>query len=113
MPDSPRVSRGPRQKRPDEDAELLGNMPSAREIAARIRNRKAGAVLADICRDLGITADHPLWRQINRAIIVHGGNPGKLLTIWLARGRAVWGLPLSPEEEVLYNKLMAALAQPP
>lgn len=110
---APRASRAPREKRLDEDEELLGDMPSAKEIAARLRNRKTGAVLADICRDLGINAEHPLWRQINLAIIVHGGNTGRLLQIWLMRAYALRDLPPSPEEEALYTQFMSAFAQPP
>lgn len=76
---SPRATRTPPTPRPDEDAELLGGLPSAREIAARIRNRRTGAVIVDICRDLGITTQHPLWWEINEAIRHHGGN----LATWL------------------------------
>ena len=38
-------------------------LPTPAEITAdQVRRRPIGAVLADICRDLGITTDHPLWR---------------------------------------------------
>ena len=77
---TPRTSRTPPSPRPDEDAELLGALPSAREIAARIRNRRTGAVIVDICRDLGITTQHPLWREISEVIRHHGGN----LATWLS-----------------------------
>jgi len=74
-----RATRTPPRPRPDEDAELLGGLPSAKDIAARIRNQRTGAVIVDICRDLGITTQHPLWREINDAIRHHGGN----LATWL------------------------------
>jgi hypothetical protein len=51
----------------------LARLPTPEQIAAEIRRRPVGAVLVDICRDLGIMADHPLWRELNLAIIMHGG----------------------------------------
>ena len=67
--------RAPRVKKPlpleealrrlDEDAQaLLARMPTEQEIADAIRHRGIGAVLVDICADLGITSEHPLWREI-------------------------------------------------
>ena len=52
----------------------IARLPTPGDIAAEIRRRPAGAVLADICRDLGIVASHPLWRELSRAIISNGGN---------------------------------------
>jgi hypothetical protein len=80
-----RAARAPRMPDRDEDAELLGNLPSAREIAARIRNRPAGAVIIDICRDLGIDTTHPLWRDIQTAVIRFGGNLVNMLRVWQQR----------------------------
>jgi len=112
-PRSPRKSPAPRQPRIDEEAELLGKLPSAREIARRIRNRKTGAVIAEICRDLGIACDHPLWREINKAIIHHGGNTVPLLRIWFSRARQASHIPPTPEEEAQFDAFMATAAQPP
>jgi hypothetical protein len=39
-------------------------MPTAEQIAAEVRRRPIGAVIADICRDLRILPSHPLWRDI-------------------------------------------------
>jgi len=39
-----------------------------------VRRRPIGAVIADICRDLGILPSHPLWRDVQLAIIKHGGS---------------------------------------
>ena len=44
------------------------------QIAAEVRGRPIGVVIADICRDLGIVASHPLWRDITLAIITEGGH---------------------------------------
>ena len=42
-----------------------------------MRRRPVGAVIADICRDLGIVPGHlnrAFWDEISLAIIVHGGS---------------------------------------
>jgi len=67
----------------------LPDMPTAEEIAAALRNRPAGAVIADICRDLGIVPAHPLWREVMAVLAEYRGNFTKLfksvtkrLTAW-------------------------------
>jgi len=82
---APRAPRAPRRPKVDEDAELRTGLPSAREIAARLRNRKTGAVIVEICRDLGIACDHPLWREINKAIMFNGGRLANMMRIWMRR----------------------------
>ena len=109
----PRGSRGPRRPKVDEEAELLAGLPSAREIAARIRGQRAGAVIADICRDMAIGTDHPLWPEINMALIQYGGNLGKLLRISLRRAEKAWHLPIPLEDQIAFDRLLAAYAQPP
>jgi hypothetical protein len=52
----------------------LAQMPTPADIAADIRRRPIGAVIADICRDLGIVPSNPLWREISIAVIANGGN---------------------------------------
>jgi hypothetical protein len=71
-------------------------MPTAEEIAADIRRRPVGAVLADICRDLGILPVDPLWRELHEAIIVYGGNFARLFKEIMKRGMA-WLEELPPE----------------
>ena len=41
-------------------------LPTPEQIAAEVRRRPIGAVIADICRDLGIMPNHPLWRELQR-----------------------------------------------
>ncbi len=53
-------------------------LPTPEQIAAAVRRQPIGAVIADICRDFGITASHPLWRDVRRAIIKHGGSLARL-----------------------------------
>jgi hypothetical protein len=72
-PHTPRAHREVLQE-PAEADPRLARLPTAEQIAAEIRHRPVGAVIADICRDLGIMADHPLWRELRLAVILHGGS---------------------------------------
>jgi hypothetical protein len=80
------VARGPRPARqpapPDAQSEpqpanhtkdpRLTRLPTEAEIAAEVRRRPVGAVIADICRDLGIMPgqlDRAFWDELSRAII--------------------------------------------
>jgi hypothetical protein len=73
---SPRTPRAPREapQEPPETDPRLARLPTPEQIAADISHRPVGAVIADICRDLGIMPAHPLWREVRLAIILHGGN---------------------------------------
>ncbi len=52
----------------------LANMPTPEDIAAQLRGRPAGAVIADICRYLGIVPADPLWREICHVVMDNGGS---------------------------------------
>jgi hypothetical protein len=54
-------------------------LPTAEQIAAEVRRRPIGAVIADICRDLGIMPDHPLWREMRDVMIRYGGSLARLV----------------------------------
>jgi hypothetical protein len=75
----PRPPRAPVTREPQpaqESAETdpaLAGLPTPEQIAAEIRHRPVGAVISDICHDLGIMPGHPLWRELQRAVILHGG----------------------------------------
>jgi hypothetical protein len=58
----------------------LPDMPTAEQIAEAVRRRPAGAVIADICRDLGIVPSHPLWRKVMMAVTEFGGNYARLFS---------------------------------
>lgn len=76
-PRKPRAARPPTQPaawRTDDAAALLAHLPTPEEIAAQLRHRPIGAVLADICSDLGITTTHPLWRELTDAVVANGGS---------------------------------------
>jgi hypothetical protein len=60
----------------------LARLPTADEIAAEVRCRPVGAVIADICRDLGIAPgdlDGAFWIELNLAIISYGGTTAGIL----------------------------------
>jgi len=91
-----RPDRAPRQSKPapsprpprrslwtSHDDELDGKLPSAEAIAARLRGRPAGAVLAEICRDLGIDTRDPLWRELNELLCwCHPFNLWRMMEAW-------------------------------
>jgi hypothetical protein len=55
----------------------LARLPTAEEIAAEVRRRPVGAVITDICRDLGITpgqCDRAFWDELCHAINAYGGS---------------------------------------
>ena len=57
-------------------------LPSAEAIAAELRRRPIGAVIVDICRDLGILPGHlkyAEWQELRDAITCYGGNLATLL----------------------------------
>ena len=59
------------------DDPRLARLPTEAQIAAEVRRRPVGAVIADICRDLGITPgqlDRAFWDEISHAIMVYGGS---------------------------------------
>jgi hypothetical protein len=57
----------------------LALLPTPEQIAADVRRRPIGAVIADICLDLGIMPNHPLWREVQLVIIRHGGSLARLV----------------------------------
>ncbi len=101
-PKPPRAARAPRQpaRQPLPATSPLADMPTAEQIAAAVRRRPIGAVIADICRDLGIIPAHPLWRELQMAIINYSGNFARLVMDILRH-------PLSPEAQA------ATAAAPP
>jgi len=54
-------------------------LPTSEQIAAEVRRRPIGAVIADICRDLGITPSHPLWPELRDLMIRYRGNLANLV----------------------------------
>ena len=54
---------------------ILAALPTAQEIAERLRTRSLAAVLQEICSDLGLVPADPLWRDV-----VNAGGP--FLAMW-------------------------------
>ena len=75
-------------------------LPTPEQIAAEVRRRPIGAVIADICRDLGIMANHPLWRELSAVIVRYGGNLARLVKDICERAFrhpvSPWALTLAP-----------------
>ncbi len=97
--DQPTRPRPERPARPtvNEEAELE-NLPAAREIAERMRHRPIGAVIVEICRDLGIDSSHPLWGDVLKAITCNRGNRVELLTIMTRRITSSITLGIQPPQ---------------
>ena len=68
-PRQPRAAQ-PAAQRADDAAQP----PTLADIVARDRRRPIGAVIAEICCDLGIIPNHELWREVSSAIIQGGGS---------------------------------------
>ena len=86
-------ARAPAAPRASEADPRLAHLPTAAQIAAEVRRRPIGAVIADICRDLGIVPRHPLWPDVHRAIIRHGGSLARLVTDLIDRSLFPGGWP--------------------
>ncbi len=55
----------------------LARLLTEAEIAAEIRRRPIGAIIVDICLDLGITAgqlDRAFWDELAHSIVAYGGS---------------------------------------
>ena len=80
---------------------VSGQARTPEQIAAAVRRRPIGAVIADICRDLGILPSHPLWPELSKAVVRHGGSLVTLLKDILTQAThgfaqhwaAAWPLP--------------------
>jgi hypothetical protein len=69
----------PRDVQPADPAQdpRLARLPTEEEIAEEVRRRPVGAVIVDICCDLGIAPgrlDRAFWDEINHALMVYGGS---------------------------------------
>jgi hypothetical protein len=87
---------------PAQDPRLV-RLLTEEEVAAEVRRRPAGAVVADICRDLGIMAPHPLWGELRTVIIHYGGDLAKLWKDILRNVRPRYGVdrpPAAPEQSL-------------
>lgn len=53
---------------------VLGTLPTSKEIAAQLRDRPVGEVLAEICRDLGILTADSFWQELEGVLLENGGD---------------------------------------
>jgi hypothetical protein len=75
---SPSAPRPPRDRQLGPDLAPL-SLPTPEQIAAKVRCQSIGAVITDICRDLGICPNHPLWRELQALIEEYRGNYARLV----------------------------------
>ncbi len=80
-------------------ASELPLVPTAQQIAAALRHQPVGAVIADICRDLGIVPAHPLWRQVMLVVTEHGGSITKLFKATMDRVCTRFADPSAVEQD--------------
>ena len=76
-PRAPGAARQVAQPEPQPVDPRLARLPTEAEIAEEVRRRPIGAVIVDICCDLGIAPgdlDRGFWDEINLAIIMYGGS---------------------------------------
>jgi hypothetical protein len=82
-PPKPRTAPVPRAPTPD-------GLPTVEQIAAEVRRKPIGAVIADICRDLGImpgAIEAAMSRDLFRAIVFNGGCYARYFRTICARAR--------------------------
>jgi hypothetical protein len=82
---SPRKPRTAPAAAPQAAEPLVEQLPTPEQIAAKVRRQPIGAVIADICRDLGILPCHPLWHELSRAVMRFGGSLARLVSDILHR----------------------------
>ncbi len=92
VPRPARVTRPAAQPEPQRVAPTpdphLERLPTEEAIAAEVRRRPVGAVIVDICRDLGIAPgdlDREFWDELHSAIIAYGGSLTMFVTDLPAR----------------------------
>ncbi len=78
-PRPPRARSAPRPEPsaspPAETTEpCLAGLPTAEQIAAEVRRRPIGAVIAEIYYNLGLMPSDPLWREVHEAMLRFGGS---------------------------------------
>jgi hypothetical protein len=98
-PDRARRAAQPAVLRAGGAASGLALVPTAEEIAAALRHRPAAAVIADICRDLGIVPAHPLWGEVMMVLTEHGGSIVTLFKDVLDRVCAWFADPSAVEQD--------------
>ncbi len=111
-PASPRKSRSPRPKAPPRNTESAA-LPSAEEIAEQLRRRPVYAVLADICRDLGLTQGDPLWQEVQDLVLEFRGSGIGLLKGDFARIRSLRFYPWDNNPRMTPEQLLQIWQAPP
>ncbi len=77
---------GPAAPGEDDAAARLARLPSAEELARMLRHRPIGAIIADLCLELGVRQGDPPWQDLLMVILQNGGNPAGLRMAQSQRG---------------------------
>ena len=78
---------------------ILARLPPPKDILADIRRRPIGAVIGDICNELGIMPgqiDRALWDELVLAMAQYGGSLARFTRTMFQRVLPVRGLPGRP-----------------
>ena len=87
-----------RATRPNDDPRLQ-RLPTPRQLLAQIRRRPIGAVIVDICRDLGIAPGHvdrQLWDDLVAVLGENGSHIGELYRHMMRNLHITGDLPVTP-----------------
>jgi hypothetical protein len=88
----PRLPASPQAEPTEPQQPHLAGLPTPEQIAAEVRRRPIGAVIAEIYYRLGIMPSDPLWRDAQQAMLRFGCNLARLLRDILARA-----FPVDPQ----------------
>ena len=109
----PQTATAPVRRRASAPGLDLTRLPTPEQIAAEVRRRPVGAVIADICRDLGIVGDHPLWQKLNWTILRYGGSLVPLYKDIIRRASQGWHAATAAVSPAVVTPVLAPSATGP
>jgi hypothetical protein len=109
--DRPRAAR-PAARPADDAASLLAGLPTAEQIADEVRRRPVTDVIIDICCDLGILPNHPLFHEIRVVLFAMRGNLAVLLRDMADRGPDAFTRVAPPPPRLAPSPAPAATGPP-
>ena len=92
---------------------LGASLPTVGQIAARLRQKPIGAVIAEICYELGITFGDEPWLEILQAVDSNGSGAIRLMRDVRTRDRRTGFIPPSRLLAMAAGPPLAIAARPP
>ena len=92
-PWSPEPEQPPPEAPPPSETAIPIRLPTARQIATRLREKSIGAVIAEICYELGICFEDELWLRFYHVLCDHRGPLMKLIRALHKRDRFTGFIP--------------------